>query len=58
MRGDLPESFREAFKQAVLSFSNPDALDKLKLKGFVETKDADYDSIRRMNEVKNKLLAK
>jgi len=58
VRGDLPESFRNAFKQAILSFSDPDALDKLQLKGFVETKDADYDSIRRMNEVKNKLLAK
>jgi phosphonate transport system substrate-binding protein len=58
VRGDLPESFKKAFKQAVLSFNDSGALDKLQLKGFVDTTDADYDSIRRMNEVKNKLMAK
>lgn len=57
-RGDLPYGFVMKLKEAILSFNDPAGLKKLQLKGFVETKDSDYDSIREMKKVKEALRKK
>jgi len=57
VRGDLPESFKRAFQQAVLSFDDPEGLANLGIRGYVATDDRNYDVIRALNEVKNELLA-
>ncbi len=55
VRGDLPDSLKERLKEAILSFNDPEGLRKLQLKGFVETKDSDYDCIREMKKIKETL---
>ena len=57
-RGDLPYGFVMKLKKAILIFNDPEGLRKLRLKGFVETKDSDYDSIREMKEIKDALRKK
>lgn len=47
-RGDLPESFKTAIREAVLGFKDTETLSELRLKGFVPTTDQDYDPIRQL----------
>ncbi|MCX7823663.1 MAG: phosphonate ABC transporter substrate-binding protein [Syntrophobacterales bacterium] len=51
----LPDSLKKALKEAILSFNDPEGLKKLKIKGYVEASDGDYDPIRKINEVKKEL---
>lgn len=55
IRGDFPYSFVMKLKNCILSFDDPEGLKKLQLKGFVETTDSDYDGIRKMIEIKERL---
>lgn len=54
-RGSLPYSFVLKLQKTLLAFDDPKGLKKLQLKGFVKTEDSDYDSIRAMKKVKDKL---
>lgn len=54
-RADLPASFKKAVKDALLSYDDKEGLSKLKLKGFAETKDSDYDSVRDLIKLKKEL---
>lgn len=56
VRGDLPESFKTAFQEAVLSFDDPEGLEALGIKRYVATDDSNYDVVRELNDVKNELL--
>jgi phosphonate transport system substrate-binding protein len=47
-RSDLPESLKTALQEAVLSFSDEEALQEARLKGFVATTDKDYDPVREL----------
>lgn len=57
-RADLPASFKKAIKEALLSYDDKEGLSKLKLKGFAETKDSDYDSVRELIKLKKELKNK
>ena len=57
-RADLPASFKKAVKDALLSYDDKEGLSKLKLKGFAETKDSDYDSVRDLIKLKKELKNK
>jgi phosphonate transport system substrate-binding protein len=50
-RKDLPESFKAALQEAVLSFSDQAVLERWGLKGFVPTTDADYNMVRELESV-------
>jgi phosphonate transport system substrate-binding protein len=58
-RHDLPESLKEAFTEALLSFGkdDPRGLQKLQLAGYVRTNDANYDVIRRLMRLEAELAA-
>ena len=58
VRGDLSYGFVMKLKKAILTFNDPEGLRKLQLKGFVETKDSDYNCIREMKRVKEALRKK
>jgi len=58
VRGDLSYGFVMKLKKAILTFNDPEGLRKLQLKGFVETKDSDYNCIREMKKVKEALRKK
>lgn len=58
VRGDLPPDFITKLKEAITSFSDPKGLENLQLKGFAETEDKNYDSIREMEKIKEDLLKK
>lgn len=49
-RGDLPQSLKDALKEAVLSFDDAAGLEAMGLKGYVATDDANYDPIRDLGE--------
>lgn len=55
VRGDLPESFKKAFQEALLSFDSPEGLAEFSSNGFVATDDSAYDPIRELGEVKTQL---
>ncbi len=55
VRGDLPDSFKKAFQEALLSFDSPEGLAEFTSNGFVATDDSAYDPIRALNEVKEQL---
>lgn len=57
-RKDLPASLKKTIKEAFLSYKDPAGLEMLKIKGYADTSDAVYDSIRELIEVKAKLKAK
>ena len=57
-RKDLPTSLKEAIRNAVLSFKDPEGLKALGLKSYVAASDKEYDVIRQLNEVKKQLLGK
>ena len=58
-RKDLPQSLKEAFTKALISFSNNKAgLEKLQNGGYAPITDANYDVIRYMNDLKAKLQEK
>ena len=57
-RADLPESLKAALKNAFLSYTDKDGLEKLKIKGYVEANDSAYNPIRDLIEVKKQLEAK
>lgn len=48
---DLPESFKAALQDAVLSFSDEQVLERWQLKGFVTTTDQDYDPVRELEAI-------
>ena len=54
-RKDLPESLKQALKEAFLSYNDKEGLKNLKLQGFVACTDADYNPIRDQIEVKKQL---
>lgn len=54
----LPDSLKKALKEAFLSFNDPEGLKKLKIKGYVEASDSDYDPIRKINEAKKEFEQK
>ena len=54
----MPASFKKAVKDALLSYDDKEGLSKLKLKGFAETKDSDYDSVRDLIKLKKELKNK
>jgi len=58
VRGDLPESLKKALKEAFISYSDKEGLDKLKIKGYIETDDSKYNPIRDLIEIKKQLEAK
>ncbi len=55
VRKDLPVSLRNALKAAFLSFKDPKGLDGFNIKGYLESKDSDFDPIRDAREVKKSL---
>lgn len=55
VRKDLPSSLKLALQGAFLSYDDPEGLKKLKDKGFVRGKDSNFDPVRELIEVKNKL---
>lgn len=57
-RSDLPASFKKAVKDALLAYDNKEGLSKLKLKGFAETKDSDYNTVRDLIKLKKELKNK
>ncbi|MFA9240465.1 MAG: phosphonate ABC transporter substrate-binding protein [Candidatus Paceibacteria bacterium] len=57
-RADLPASLKTAIKDAFLSYNDKDGLDKLKIKGYVESNDSIYNPVRELIEVKKQLEAK
>jgi phosphonate transport system substrate-binding protein len=54
-RKDLPPSLQKALREAVLSFNNKKALERIGLKGFAPATDAEYDPIRKLEEAKKSL---
>lgn len=54
-RKDLPESLKNALKEAFLAYNDKAGLSKLKLKGYVSVTDDVYDPIRDQIEVKKQL---
>jgi phosphonate transport system substrate-binding protein len=57
-RADLPASLKTAIKDAFLAYNDKDGLDKLKIKGYVESNDSIYNPVRELIEVKKQLEAK
>jgi phosphonate transport system substrate-binding protein len=57
-RSDLPDSLKEALKEAFLSYNDQEGLKMLKLQGYAATDDATYNPIREQIEVKKQLSAK
>ena len=57
-RGDLPESLKKALKEAFISYTDMEGLNKLKIKGYIEANDSMYDPVRDLIEVKKQLEAK
>jgi phosphonate transport system substrate-binding protein len=57
-RGDLPESLKKALKEAFISYTDIEGLNKLKIKGYIEANDSMYDPVRDLIEVKKQLEAK
>jgi phosphonate transport system substrate-binding protein len=55
VRSDLPESLKQAIKNAFISYDDVDGLKKLKLKGYAATDDSQYDSVRDLIELKKSL---
>lgn len=54
-RKELPASLKAAIRDAVLSFKDTKALERIGLKGFVAATDRDYDPIRNLEEFKRSL---
>jgi phosphonate transport system substrate-binding protein len=54
-RKDLPDSLKQAIREAFLAYAEPEGLKKLKLRGFVAADDAVYNPIRDQIEVKKQL---
>lgn len=57
-RADLPVSLKKALKEAFLSYTDKDGLDRLKIKGYIESNDSIYNPVRDLIEVKKQLEAK
>lgn len=55
---NMPSSFKMAMKGALISFDDPDGLNKLKISGYAPVSDKLYDSIRELIAIKKKLKAK
>ncbi len=49
-REELPQSLKDAIREAFLSYDDPEGLEMLGLNGYVEVDDATYDAIRDLNE--------
>ena len=56
-RKDIPESLKEAIKQAFTSFTDPETLKQLKAGGYAPVDDAAYDPIRDQIELEKQLQA-
>lgn len=57
VRDDLPESFRVAVGDAVVSFSsNEEAMEEMSRGGFVHAADSEYDVIRVLEDRRNELV--
>jgi phosphonate transport system substrate-binding protein len=54
-RKELPQSLQKALREAVLSFNDKKALERIGLKGFAPATDAQYDPIRKLEEAKKSL---
>lgn len=57
-RKDLPASLKKALKKAFLEYKDPEGLEKLKLKAYVDGSDKLFDPIRDQMEVKAALEKK
>jgi phosphonate transport system substrate-binding protein len=57
-RRDLPDSLKQALREAFLAYDDAAGLKKLKLKGYAPADDAVYDPIREQIEVKKQLAQK
>ena len=55
VRGDLPQSLRDAVRDAVLGFDDPRALAELRVLGWIPARDADYDVIRTLEANRERL---
>lgn len=51
-RDDLPQSLKDAIKEAFLTFDDPEGLEALRLHAYVEVDDSTYDAIRDLNEAR------
>lgn len=58
VRSDLPESLKKALKEAFLSYTDVEGLNKLKIKGYIEANDSMYDPVRDLIELKKQLEVK
>ncbi|MEO1277401.1 MAG: phosphate/phosphite/phosphonate ABC transporter substrate-binding protein [Planctomycetota bacterium] len=57
VRGDLPQSFQDAVRDAVVSLSsNPKALEAMARGGFVPGTDTDFDPIRALEQRRQELI--
>jgi phosphonate transport system substrate-binding protein len=57
VRGDLPQSFQDAIRDAVISLSdNPQALEAMARGGFVPGSDADFDPVRALEQRRQELI--
>jgi phosphonate transport system substrate-binding protein len=57
-RKDLPDSLKQALKEAFLAYDDQEGLKKLKLKGYAAADNKAYDPIREQIEVKKQLAKK
>ncbi|MBD3181516.1 phosphonate ABC transporter substrate-binding protein [Candidatus Poribacteria bacterium] len=55
VRGDLSYGFVMKLQKIITTYSDPKGLEQLQLAGFVKAIDEDYDPIRAMREVKDRL---
>jgi phosphonate transport system substrate-binding protein len=58
VRKDLPESLKAAIKKAFLNYKDEDGLKRMKIRGYVDSNDAVYNSVRELIELKKQLKAK
>lgn len=57
VRGDLPQSFQDAVRDAVVSLSDePEALEAMARGGFVRANDSDFDPIRALEQRRQELI--
>jgi len=52
LRKDLPQSFKTAFREAMVNMKDPETLARLKIGGFSPATDSEYNIIRELRNIK------
>lgn len=58
VRSELPDSLKNAIRDALVSYKDKEGLSKLKISGYIAGDDAMYDGVRELIEMKKALKAK